>query len=235
VRVLSIVHQADAGPGVFAEAAAARGDELLEWRPHEGPPAEAGYEAVMVFGGAMHADQEEAHPWLRQEKEFLRAALADRVPVLGVCLGAQLLADAAGARPRRAARPEIGWLDVELDSAAADDPLLGVLPARFESFQWHSYEFPLPPGATPLARSDTCLQAYRLDGGAWGLQFHAEVTAESVQQWLADYREDEDAVASGLDPRAVAAATEPRIAAWNDLGRGIARRFLDKAWTTTRA
>src|SRR5918996_1334693 len=76
------------------------------------------------------------------------------------------------------------WHEIELTRDADRDLLLGTLPQRFEAFQWHSYEFPLPPGATALARSPVCLQAYRLDGAAWGIQFHAEVTRSSLEAWL---------------------------------------------------
>jgi GMP synthase-like glutamine amidotransferase len=227
VRVLTIVHQRDAGAGVFGDAAAAAGHELVQWLPPEQPPPELdGVGAAMVFGGAMHADQEEAHPWLVPEKALLRELLDRGTPILGVCLGSQLLAEAAGGRPRRAPEPEIGWYDVELTEAGAGDDLLRDLPPRFESFQWHSYESTLPPGATALANSAVCLQAYRLDGRAWGIQFHAEVTGAQVSSWLDDYRTDEDAVRIGLDPEGVRAQTAPRIEAWNELGRGVCERFL---------
>jgi GMP synthase-like glutamine amidotransferase len=194
------------------------------------PPELDGYGAAMVFGGAMNVDEEEANPWLRREKDFLRRLLAERTPTLGVCLGAQLLAEAAGARPARAAEPEIGWLGISLGPEARDDALLGPLPDRFEGFQWHSYEAPLPPGAVPLADSPVCLQAFRLAYGAgWGLQFHAEVTRESVRDWLDDYRSDPDAVRIGLDPEALRAETGRKIDAWNELGRGLCARFLAAA------
>ena len=99
MRVLAIVQEADAGPGVFAEAVAARGHELDEWLIAEGgdPPADPrGYDAVMVFGGAMNVDDEDEHPWLGEQKALLRDLLDAGVPLLGVCLGAQLLAEAAG-------------------------------------------------------------------------------------------------------------------------------------------
>src|SRR5215510_1046608 len=104
MRVLAIVQEADAGPGVFADAAAARGDELEEWLMAAGePPGDPhGYDAAMVFGGAMNVDQEDEHSWLRDQKDLLRALLANDVPLLGVCLGSQLLAEAAGEEPRRA-------------------------------------------------------------------------------------------------------------------------------------
>jgi GMP synthase (glutamine-hydrolysing) len=229
VRVLAIVHQRDAGPGVFGEAAAGLGHELVEWVPSEAPPpALDGFGAAMVFGGAMNVDEEEANPWLAPEKELLRRLLAEPVPTLGVCLGAQLVAEAAGAEPRRAPEPEIGWREIELRAEARDDALLGPLPEKLEGFLWHSYEAPLPPGAVALADSAVCLQAFRLaDGAGWGVQFHAEVTSESVGHWLDGYRSDPDAVRIGLDPDALRAETTRKIDAWNELGRGLAARFLD--------
>ncbi len=230
MRVLEIVHQGDAGSGVFGEVVRERGHALDTWKPPERPaPSPDPYDAVLVFGGGMHVDQEDRHPWLRPEKALLGDALERRVPLLGVCLGSQLVAEAAGAKPRRATVPEIGWHEVELLPGASGDPLMGPLPGRFTGFGWHSYEFPLPPRATALARSPTCLQAYRLDGSAWGLQFHAEVTADSVGAWLRKYREDEDAIRAEIDPDAIREETRRQIGAWNELGRGLCTRFLDAA------
>jgi GMP synthase (glutamine-hydrolysing) len=228
VRALAIVHQSDAGPGTFAEAFARRGDQLELWKIADGsrpPSAPRTYDAVLSLGGAMHADQDADHPWLRREKELLAELLERNVPVLGVCLGAQLLAEAAGAPARRAERPEIGWYDVEVGAEAADDPLMGPLAPRFEAFGWHSYEFPAPGGATPLAESSRCLQAVRIGEVAWGIQFHAEVTAEDVRAWIDDYRSDEDAVRIGLDAERLRQRTEARIGAWNELGRALCDRF----------
>jgi GMP synthase-like glutamine amidotransferase len=154
--------------------------------------------------------------------------------MLGVCLGAQLLAEALGSSVGPATEPEIGWRRVELTPQAADDPLLGPLPPRFDSFQWHSYEFALPADAVPLARSAACLQAFR-HGGVWGIQFHAEVTAGTVAGWVRDYGGDEDAVRAGLDRAAILAATECAIGRWNEIGAGICRRFLDTAAGVTPA
>jgi GMP synthase (glutamine-hydrolysing) len=230
LRALSIAHQRDAGPGVFAEVLRSRGIEHDVWQRSgaESPPADpVAYDAVMVFGGAMHADQEERHPWLREEKALLRDLLDRGVPLLGVCLGSQLLAEAAGAPARRAREPEIGWHHVEVTAAGADDPLLGPLAPGFEAFQWHSHECPLPPGAAALARSDVCLQAYRIGDSAWGIQFHAEVSRADAEAWIDDYRNDEDAVRIGLDPDALRRRTSASIEEWNELGRALCARFLD--------
>ena len=150
MRALAIVHQGDAGPGVFADAMRSGGVQLDTWlrAEEELPPRDLrDYAAVLTFGGAMHADQESSHPWLADEKALLRELLERGTPLLGVCLGAQLLAAAAGATVGRAREPEIGWHDVEVTAEGAQDPLLAPLAPGFNGFQWHSYEFALPPGA----------------------------------------------------------------------------------------
>ena len=234
MRVLSIVHQRDAGPGVFADAVGARGAELDLWHRAETaePPADpAGYDAVITFGGAMHADQEEAHPWLAEEKVLLRDLLERGVPLLGVCLGAQLLSEAAGGTPRRARDPEIGWFDVEVMDSGAEDPVIGPLAPRFEAFEWHSYECGLPASAQVLARTPICAQAYRLGDSAWGIQFHAEVSANGLEKWIDEYDTDPDAVRIGIDPEALRAANRDRLGKWNAVGRELCDRFLAAAGT----
>ena len=221
MQVLAVTHGPSVGPGVFAEAVRAAGHELAEWSVLDGgdPPAA---DALIVLGGAMHPDEDEAHPWLAREEELLSEALARGTPVLGVCLGAQLLARAAGAPVRRAPQPEVGWLPVELTEAGAADPLFGGVEGRFDAFQWHHYTYDLPAGAVELARSAVCTQAFRL-GRAWGIQFHAEVTETQVEQWL-----EEDA-ADVLDASALRAETRRRIGEWNRFGRALVRRFLAAA------
>ena len=136
MRALAIVHQADAGPGVFADVFGSRDAELDQWLIAEGPPPAdpLGYDAVLTLGGAMHADQGADHPWLAEEKSLLAELIDRRVPLLGMCLGCQLVAEAGGASARRASAPEIGWQEVELRPDAAGDPVLSRLPPTFEAF-----------------------------------------------------------------------------------------------------
>lgn len=228
MRVLTIIHQDDAGPGVFAEVP---GAELVPWKAdREPPPAVDDVDAALVLGAAAHVNDSEAYPWMAEDVRVVGHLLARGVPTLGVCLGAQLVAAAAGGTVERAAEPEIGWYEVALEEAAADDPLIGPLPQRFESFQWHSYVAAPPAGAEALARSAHCLQAFRLaDAPAWGIQFHAEVSATDAALWLTDYDHDPDAVAMGLDPDALQAENDRRMPGWNELGRQLFARFLTAA------
>jgi GMP synthase-like glutamine amidotransferase len=229
MRTLAISHQRDAGPGVFADAIAAAGHRLDLWHraETEQPPDDPrGYDAVLTFGGAMHADHEDEHAWLAGEKSLLRELLADETPLLAVCLGAQLLAEAAGGEAIRAAQPEIGWFEVEVTPAGAVDPVLAALAPSFEAFEWHSYECRLPDDAVVLARTPVCVQAFRVGAAAWGIQFHAEVSAADARHWIDDYQADEDAVRIGVDPEALGAETEAKIEAFNQLGRDLCTRWL---------
>jgi GMP synthase (glutamine-hydrolysing) len=126
--------------------------------------------------------------------------------------------------------PEVGWFDVHLTPEAADDPIFGGLPERFSSFQWHSYCFELPAGAVPLARNDRCLQAFRR-ASAWGIQFHAEVTGESVQEWARTSKPEDD---GAVDVPRLAAESRVRIAEWNAFGKELCGRFLAVASRATR-
>jgi GMP synthase-like glutamine amidotransferase len=232
MRVLTIVHDADAGPGVFDGVLTAAGVDVDTWLPaerHQPVPEVDGYDAIMSFGGSAHPHQHELHPWLATEKRLLGEALAVDVPVLGICLGSELIAEVAGSRATHLPHPEIGWYEVALTDEGRRDPVLGPVGERFEALEWHSYAVALPDGAVALAEGGNCLQAYRVGERAWGLQFHAEVTDADFQHWLDNYSVDEDAVREGIDPGAIAAATAPRMAAWHRFGEGICSRFLESA------
>jgi GMP synthase (glutamine-hydrolysing) len=222
MRVLALTHGPSVGPGVFAEAVRDAGHELVEGRvPLAGAPREEA-DAVLVLGGAMHPDEDDRHGWLRPELRLLEVLLEEGTPLFGVCLGAQLIARAAGAEVLRAPEPEVGWLPVELTEAGRDDPVVGSLPRRFDAFEWHHYTYELPAGAVELARSSVCTQAFRL-GRAWAVQFHPEVLAAQIESWLAEEPSD------ASDPELLRTETRERIAAWNELGRALCGAFLGEA------
>jgi len=227
MKVLAIVHGANCPAGSFGDVVEERGHVLETWDFAAGAPAADDYGAVLLFGGAMHADQESEHPWLRGEHVFIERLLDERVPLLGVCLGAQLVAKAAGASVYPAAEPEIGWLDVELGGEAVRDPVFAALPRRFPAFQWHHYAFDVPAGAAELGRSRVCPQAFRLGDSAWCVQFHPEVTGEIVASWAAESADDV--------PRALLADTASHIDAWVRFGRSLCSAFIAAAERATLA
>ena len=226
MHVLSVVHGNDARTELFGPVVQEEGHELDEWSFawHVPPPRPLdSYDAVLVFGGAMHANQEEWHPWLREETLWLEQLLTRRMPTLGICLGVQLVARAAGSWVGPLAAPEIGWFEVELTEEGTADPVLGSLPRSFEALQWHHYTYGLPAGAVELARSERCTQAFRLGPACWGVQFHPEVTQAQLETWLADTSDPSP------DPERLRSETREKIATWNELGSTLCSAFLDAA------
>lgn len=226
MKVLALTHGVNVPPGVFADVVEEQGHRLEEWSLISGaqPPRPLDeYGAVLVFGGSMHADQEHLHPWLREEDALIRDFVERRVPLLGVCLGAQLLAKAVGGHVYRAPEGEVGWFPVELTDAAADDPVVGALPRRFLALDWHLYTWDVPPGAVELARSERYTQALRVGDRAWGVQFHAEVNTAIVRTWLDD---SENAPSNREE---MAHSLDEHMEDWNRIGRELCGAFLEVA------
>ncbi|MBD0290214.1 MAG: type 1 glutamine amidotransferase [Thermoleophilia bacterium] len=231
MRVLSLVHGPDARSGIFGEAVRDAGHELDERSYPLGrvPDPVETYDALIVLGGSMNVHEIDGHPWILEEQRTIAGALEAGVPVLGVCLGGQLLGAVAGGRVHRAPRPEIGWFEVATSDAASEDALFAGLPPRFLAYQWHSYCVEPPDEAVVLATSSVCVQALRLGESAWATQFHAEVTAPIVERWIANYRTDPDAVALGFDPERERRRLHEEIGRWNELGRELVGGFLAAA------
>jgi len=181
---------------------------------------------LVVLGGPMNVDQVAEHPFLPWEVGWIREAVRRELPVLGICLGSQLLAKSLGARVYANRVKEIGWYDIEL-TAPADDPLFGAVGGRRTVFQWHGDTFDLPAGAIQLARSELCVQqAFRFGVNAYGLQFHVEVTAGMVDQWLNQAENQREL--SGLDyidPAAIRRRLPSAIGEMEILGQQILSRF----------
>ncbi|MDX6479817.1 MAG: hypothetical protein QOG85_327 [Gaiellaceae bacterium] len=217
--VLSVVHGEDARTELFGPVVAAAGHRLVEWSFASGgtPPAA---DAVLVFGGAIHPDQDDRHEWMKDELAWLESLISDGVPTLGVCLGSQLLARVAGAWVGPLPAPEIGWHEVELTDEGAADPVLSALPARFDALEWHHYGHGLPEGAVALARNNAALQGFRLGEACWGVQFHPEVTEAQLERWITDKTD------LPPDPEALRRETHEKIGTWNELGRRLCGAFL---------
>jgi GMP synthase-like glutamine amidotransferase len=229
VRVLSVTHEVGptGGGGTFEQHVVDRGDELTVWVTPEGGTQgrPIDYDAIMVFGGAMHPDQDAEHPWLPEETAFLRSALDDGVPLLGVCLGAQLIARAAGAWIGPGEVGEVGWHEVGLTQAGIADPVVGAaFPPHFEAFQWHYYTWELPPGAELLAMNGSARQAYRLGERTWAVQFHPEVNAVMLGHWFTTGA-SELPVPGDL----IRAETAAKLPGWIEQGRRLVEAFLTEA------
>jgi len=140
---------------------------------------------LIVMGGPMNIYEEAKYPWLVREKQCIREAISSGKKVLGICLGAQLIADALGGRVTQNAFKEIGWFPVELTPEARVASLFHFLPERFLALHWHGDTFALPPGALHVARSEACEnQAFLYGGRVLGLQFHLEFTRQSMDAIL---------------------------------------------------
>jgi GMP synthase (glutamine-hydrolysing) len=175
--------------GMIADALDQRG---IEWRyvdAWEAPDDALSIEtaqALIVMGGPMSVS--DSLPWLRREESYLRRAISSGVPVLGICLGAQLLAKCLGAQVSPMGRKEIGWHAIRWTANGQTDPLFEGLPAEETFFHWHGENFSIPPGADRLAETDLCAnQGFRAGSNLYGLQFHPEVTPEMIACWC---RED---------------------------------------------
>ena len=163
--------------------------------------------ALIILGGPMSVDEEEGFPFLRWEKRIIRAAIDEAVPILGICLGAQLIASTLGAQVFHGPVKEIGWSPISITPHGQVDSLLGYLPESATVFQWHSDGFELPTGAIRLATSaHYSTQAFRVGKTIYGLQFHLEVTPRMIARWI-DERSKDLALAPYVLPDKILADT----------------------------
>lgn len=189
--LLALRHIECEGPGLITEVAAARGAEIrVADMPGEMPhwPEPADYSALILLGGPMSVYDTQRYGWLKEEVRLLRRCMDANLPILGICLGAQLLAAACGAEVYPGGKKEIGWGEVRLRPSAHRDPVFEGLPGRLNVFHWHGDTFDLPPSSRHLAASELFPhQAFRAGDRWYGLQFHLEVTEGMPQAWANEY------------------------------------------------
>jgi GMP synthase-like glutamine amidotransferase len=180
------------------------------------------------MGGPMSVNDEADYPWLKAEDRILKEALALDVPTLGICLGSQLIAKAAGGTVRQGPRKEIGWYPVRLTPAARHDRLFRESPETIEVFQWHGEYFDTPPGAVSLASSDLYqCQAFSIGQNVYGLLFHLEVTAQMVKEWVGTFKEELDGAKEYIRPEAIFERLPERIDELNRHARRLFARFCE--------
>jgi GMP synthase-like glutamine amidotransferase len=238
-RALVVTHGPDDPPGTFDEWLPAAGldlDVIAPWDGDELPERVTEHAALVVMGGAQQAYDDRSAPWLRATKDLLRRAVRDDLPVLGVCLGAQLLAEATGGRVELGDQGiEAGARLVAKRDAAWDDPLFRDVPFTPTVLQWHEDAIvSLPPGAVLLAGSSRYPhQAFRVGARAYGLQFHIEARAETLRQWARDH--SRRVVEVGLDPDALVERAVQELDEVEACWRPLVERFAELARGRTLA
>ena len=189
MNILVIMHVESEGPGTlgtFFETVNAEIHTVRLYAGHSLPTDPSTFDAVVSMGGPMNVYEEGQYPFLKDETVFLRKALDANLPMMGICLGAQMIAKAADAAVTKSPEEEVGWGNVRLTDAGRRDVLFQGLPESFDVLQWHGDMFHIPEGGKLLASSGPCPnQAFRYRN-AFGLQFHLEVTSDIIQEWFAD-------------------------------------------------
>ena len=229
--VLVFQHIGCETPGIFLDPLREQGRPVETVKLYEGeqPPDDLSrFSGLLVMGGPMSVNDEADHPWLKTEDRLLKEALALDFPTLGICLGSQLIAKAAGGAVRRGPLKEIGWYPVRLTAAARHDRLFRESPETIEVFQWHGEYFDTPPGAVNLAGSDlySC-QAFSIGRNVYGLLFHLEVTSAMVAEWVATFGEELDSVKGSIQPEAILERLPQRIDELNRHARRFFARFCE--------
>jgi GMP synthase (glutamine-hydrolysing) len=237
-RALVVTHSPDEPPGTLDEWLPAAGLDLDVVEPWRGDPLPARvteHAALVVMGGPQQAYDDRSAAWLRATKDLLRACVVDDVPVLAICLGAQLLAEALGGRVERGAEGvEAGARLVAKRDAAWTDPLFRDVPLTPTVLQWHEDAVvALPPSAVLLAGSPKYAhQAFRV-GRAYGLQFHVEPRPDTVRHWAADH--PHRVLEAGLDPQALAERAVAELDEVEACWRPLVERFAELALGTSPA
>ncbi|MEM8598723.1 MAG: type 1 glutamine amidotransferase, partial [Bacteroidota bacterium] len=183
MRLYVLQHVPFEGPAYVATWAQSRGHTLSTAHLYNGVslPSPGAFDGLVVMGGPMNIYEEDRYPWLANEKAFIRGTIDDGKPVVGVCLGAQLIADVLGSRVVPVGQKEIGWFPLSLTPEGRAHPMFAQAPASFPVFHWHGETFALPAGAVHLARTPLCeTQVYLWGDRVLGLQCHFEMTPESI-------------------------------------------------------
>ena len=228
MRILAMQHDDDSGLDALEAPLRAAGADIEVWYASRTAapehPLEA-YDGLIVLGGIVNPDEDAQHPWLALERSMIEDALRREVPVLGICLGGQLLAQATGGEAFRAPDgPGIGWLPISATEDQAEDELFGDLPESFYAFEWHHFCFTPPEDATLIYNSPRFNQAFRYGRNAWGTQFHFEAEPATVYEWIDTARDE--AITHGVDIEHLRSTTAQYGPTQVELCHRVALRFV---------
>lgn len=193
IMILIIKHVSVEGPGIIKDFFLSRGFYVKEIdfeQKHILPDDIESLQAVILLGGPMNVYQEKEYPFLIQENAFIKKLILSKKPILGICLGAQLIAKACAAKISKASEPEVGWMQVQLTKEGKQFDIFCGFGDDIKVFQWHEDKFDIPEQARVLAQSDVCPQAFLINRNCYAFQFHFEVTEAMVNEWINFYKTD---------------------------------------------
>ena len=235
MNALIIKHVDIEGPGLIEYCLEQEkiSHQILELKPGIHLPKLDDFTHLVILGGPMNVNEEDRYPFLKDEDLFIKEAIQRGKRILGICLGAQLIAKVLGAKVFKAPVKEIGWYDVSLTRIGSIDPLFSQLPKTFSVFQWHEDTFEIPHNAILIATSSPVpYQAFRYGENTYGLQFHLEVTEEMIQEWMENYKEEfEESQPPLLSKLKIQSDTEIEIEPYKKRGIKFLKNFLRETST----
>ena len=226
-RVLVLQHAQPEHPGLILDSLRDVGAQVETIRTDLGqpaPPSLGNYAGLIIMGGPQSVYEEGKYPYLRAEKQLARQAIDNNIPLLGVCLGSQVIADVLGSGVHPGPAPELGWKPVKRSEQAANNPVLSALPETFTPLHWHGDVYDLPKGATPIGSSDmTATQGFTYNQNVYALLFHLEMTEAQITEMATLF--PEDIRRANLEPSALLDETPTRAEALREAAINVFGRW----------